>query len=97
MDTVTGQLVQDTFRLSSPESRRRLDELLGEFGVQLSDPLGDNFAQLIENLLWRETGSAGEFNEGRTLLILLDLGEGDEVILATVRAGEISAFSHTEL
>jgi hypothetical protein len=25
------------------------------------------------------------------------LGEGDEILLATIRAGEINAFSHTEL
>jgi hypothetical protein len=97
IDTVTGQ--QTTFRYDpkDPESRRKLDNLLDGFGVLLPEFLTDNFSQLIENLLWRETASAREGDRNAGLKILLDLGEGDEILLVTIRAGEINAFSHAEL
>jgi hypothetical protein len=79
------------------ESKQKLDELLSKFGVSPPEFLSHNFSQLVENLLWREITSAREGDEDTTLHVFLDLGEGDEIQLATVRAGEISAFSHTEL
>jgi hypothetical protein len=82
---------------SDPESRQKLDRLLKEFGVSLPELLSDNFSQLVENLVWRETAPSLE-NEGHlTLAVFLDLGEGDEVHLLTLRAGELDAFSHAEL
>ena len=46
----------------------------------------------MENLDWRKTASALESDRDATLQIFLDLGEGDEVPFATIRAGEINAF-----
>ncbi len=51
----------------------------------------------MENLDWRKTASALESDRDATLQIFLDLGEGDEVPFATIRAGEINAFGHAEL
>jgi hypothetical protein len=82
---------------TDPESRKKLDRLLGEFGVSLPELLSDNFSQLIENLLWRKTASAIENDGSLALVVSLDLGEGDEVHLLTLRAGELDAFSHAEL
>jgi hypothetical protein len=91
--------IEKVFRYepSDPESRQNLDRLLGEIGISLPELLSDNFSQLIENLIWRKTASSIENNGGLTLVVSLDLGEGDEVQLLTLRAGEINAFSHAEL
>lgn len=91
--------MQTSFRYdpSDPESRQNLDRLLGEIGISLPELLSDNFSQLIENLVWRKTAPAIENDGGLTLVVFLDLGEGDEVQLLTLRAGEINAFSHAEL
>lgn len=87
---------EESFRLNSndPNSRSKLDGLLREVGVYLPEFLSENFSHLIDNLFWRKTTSTSEDNGGTTLQVFLDLGEGDEVLLATIRAGEISTFSH---
>jgi hypothetical protein len=82
---------------SDPESRQNLDKLLKESGVSLREFLSDNFRQLIENLVWRQTAPSIENDGGLALAVFLDLGEGDEVHLLTLRAGELDAFSHAEL
>jgi hypothetical protein len=89
----------DVFRCepNDPNSRKKLDTLLGEFGVCLHEEACNFPGQLIENLLWRKIAPTGEGHEGTALHVFLDLGEGDEVLLATLRAGEINAFSHAEL
>jgi hypothetical protein len=91
--------LENVFRYdpSDPESRQKLDRLLKEFGVSLPELLSETVSQLIENLVWRKTASALNGDGDGTLQIFLDLGEGDEVPFATIRAGEISAFSHAEL
>ena len=85
------------YDVNEPQSREKLDALLGEFGVSLPEFLSEDFSQLAENLVWRKTASAGESNTDIALEVFLDLGEGDEVPFATIRAGEISTFSHAEL
>jgi hypothetical protein len=89
----------DVFRVDSndPESRSKLNGLLNDFGAYLPECLCGNFSQLIENLVWRETASARETDGDIALQVFLDLGEGDEVLLATIRTGEFSAVSHSEL
>jgi hypothetical protein len=89
----------ELFRFSSddPEYRSKLNRLLREFGVYLPELCSGNFSQLLDNLLWRKTTSARKSDSDATLQVLLDLGEGDEVLLATIRAGEISTFRHTGL
>jgi hypothetical protein len=98
-ETVTGQSTQDVqrYNLNDPASMQRLDGLSGEFGVSLSEFLSDNFGQLLEDLSWRKTASAGEADWHVALHVFLDLCEGDEIILATIRTGEISAFGHNGL
>jgi hypothetical protein len=93
------QTSKDVFRYdpSDPESQKKLDRLLGEFGISLPEFLSNNFSQLIENLVWRKATSSIENDGGLALVVLLDLGEGDEVRLLTLRAGEINAFGHSEL
>lgn len=78
---------------------QELDGLLGEFGVSLPQLPSDNFRQLLENLFWRKrkTASAGDSDRGGGLHEFLDLGESDEVLLATIRAGEVSTFGHAAL
>jgi hypothetical protein len=82
---------------SDPESRPKLDGLLKEFGVSLPELLSETFTQLLDNLVWRKTASTLDGEGDGTLQIFLDLGEGDEVPFATIRAGKISTFSHAEL
>jgi hypothetical protein len=91
--------LEDSFRYdpSDPESRQKLDRLLKEFGVSLPEILSETVGQLLENLVWRKTASALGGEGDVTLQIFLDLGEGDEVPFATIRAGKISTFSHAEL
>ena len=82
---------------SDPKSRHELDGLLGEFGVSLAEFPSHNFSQLLPNLVWRKTTSARRDDARAALQVFLDLGEGDEILLATIRAGKFSTFSHTEL
>ena len=79
---------------TDPESATELDTLLAEFGVSLLEDSLQLRGHLIENLLWRKATPTLEDNGQPTLLVLLDLGEGDEVLLLTVRAGEVNAASH---
>lgn len=89
----------DAFRYdpSDPESRHKLDRLVAEFDAPLPEVLSDYFSQLLEHLVWRKTASAPESDGCPALQIFLDLGEGDEVLLATIWAGKLRAFSHAEL
>lgn len=82
---------------NDPQSRSKLNRLLGEFGVYLPERCDGNFSQLLDNLLWRKAAPAREGDGDIALQVFLDLGEGDEVLLATIRAGEVSSFSHTAL
>lgn len=90
---------EDVFRYdpNDPESRRKLDRLVGEFDAPLPEVLGDYFGQLLEHLLWRKTASAPESDGCPALHVFLDLGEGDEVLLATIWAGKLRAFGHAGL
>jgi hypothetical protein len=99
METVEARVQAGVFRFdpSDSKSKQKLDCLLAKVGVSLPEFLSHNFSQLIEHLLWRETTPAGEGNGDAALHVFLDLGEGDEIQLATVRAGEISTFNHAEL
>jgi hypothetical protein len=92
-------LADQTFRYDprDPESKKKLASLLSSFGVSLPEFFSENFSQLIENLVWRQGASAVESDGAATLQVLLDLGEGDEIQLATIRAGKISAVRHVEL
>ncbi|MGD0445684.1 MAG: hypothetical protein ABSA39_17250 [Edaphobacter sp.] len=85
------------FDPSDPKSRQKLDRLIKDIGMSLPELFSDNFGQLLENLVWRKTALPIENDGGLALVVSLDLGEGDEVPLLTLRAGEINAFSHAEL
>jgi hypothetical protein len=91
--------IENVFRYdrSDPESRQKLDRLIEEFGVSLPELLSETFTQLLDNLVWRNTASALGGEGDVTLQVFLDLGEGDEVPFATIRAGKIGTFSHAEL
>jgi hypothetical protein len=91
--------LENVFRYDpgDPESRQKLDKLVEEFGVFLPELLSETFTQLLDNLVWRKIASALGGEGDVTLQVFLDLGEGDEVPFATIRAGKISTLSHVEL
>jgi hypothetical protein len=93
-------VLQDEFRCdpADRESREQLSLLLRGFGVELVEHFHELSPELIDNLIWRKSAAAVEQHGGFALHVFLDMGEGDEVLLATIRAGEISAFrfSHVE-
>lgn len=79
---------------NDPESRLKLNELLRKFGYSLVENAYEMRGQLIENIVWRRAMSASQSDGDVSLQVFLDLGEGDEILLATIRAGEIHTFSH---
>jgi hypothetical protein len=79
---------------NDPESRLKLNGLLWEFGYSLVENASEMCGPLIENIVWRRAVPAGQSDGDVSLQVFLDLGDGDEILLATIRAGEISTFSH---
>lgn len=79
---------------TDPQRREKLGALLKEVGVNLPHLLPDTLSHLIEHLIWRKTAPPLEDKGNLGLSIFLDLGEGDEVLLLTLRANKVDEFSH---